>query len=431
MANWNDDSLNFNSRLQIQKIVSTPISLCLRVRANGRNVYLNVPRGGSSKSFFISNAVPPPELRIKDKFSEFVKSKVTGHDLIGLYKTNSDNALCLLFSTKIKRSFLSLFMKGNQTFFIFGESESLEGTWNCFVPWENRSISISGKCPYFELFKNLGIREHEDFGALKFENIEQNSKLEEILSKAQKPNKNLSKMTRKIESIEGDLQKINQWKKIKAAIEKFNTTGEMSQIEYYIGRKSDLTGDYQKVNYLWQKTKKLKLAEKLQKQRLTQTIEIFLLEKSKLTNLPSIHSPEWKNLKAANDKKRSTGFSEYRYEEFRIAIGNDSLENQNLRKEWAKKEDLWFHPYHKPGPHLFIKIPQGKTIDPKVMEILAGIIIDKMSGINDSEIELVYTNVKNLKPIKSNLGSVTYKNHKVIKVKADLKWREKVSPSSK
>lgn len=109
-----------------------------------------------------------------------------------------------------------------------------------------------------------------------------------------------------------------------------------------------------------------------------------------------------------------------------IAIGRSAKENDLLRIQWAKKDDLWFHFEDRPGAHLYLKQAKMSDITPDLLAAIASALADS-DGSNQADLKLVYTEVKNLRGAKGTQGKVLYKKARFYTAKYAPQWREILS----
>ena len=111
------------------------------------------------------------------------------------------------------------------------------------------------------------------------------------------------------------------------------------------------------------------------------------------------------------------------FSDFVVAIGRSAQENDQIRRDWAKKNDWWFHIEHVPSAHLYIKKKQDFTWDPQKLTLLGSCLRDH-SKYTATEVPLLYTEVKNLKGVKGKAGAVIFKNEKRLNIIYDQNWKQ-------
>lgn len=110
---------------------------------------------------------------------------------------------------------------------------------------------------------------------------------------------------------------------------------------------------------------------------------------------------------------------------FRVYVGRNNLQNDNLSFKKASKNDIWFHAQKAPGSHVILSL-DGKEPTPAAMEFAARTAAFYSSVKDRGMVEVDYTKVKNLKkPPASNPGFVIYHIYNTIYVKATNPINEK------
>ena len=131
----------------------------------------------------------------------------------------------------------------------------------------------------------------------------------------------------------------------------------------------------------------------------------------------------WKSLKNKTEVTKSAEKS-YEIHDFgnlSLGIGLSSNGNDQLRSDWAKKSDYWFHLDGDKSPHIIIKL-KDLSLTENVFIVVASAMIS-YSKMDYREANLIYTQVKNLKGVKGASGKVTYKKEKRIRVLYNKDWK--------
>lgn len=103
---------------------------------------------------------------------------------------------------------------------------------------------------------------------------------------------------------------------------------------------------------------------------------------------------------------------------FKIYVGRNNLQNDNLSFKKASKNDIWFHAQKAPGSHVVLSL-EGKEPTPRAMEFAATCAAFYSSVKDRGMVEVDYTKVKNLKkPPASNPGFVIYHIYNTVYVNA-------------
>ena len=84
-----------------------------------------------------------------------------------------------------------------------------------------------------------------------------------------------------------------------------------------------------------------------------------------------------------------------------------------MRKLWAKSEDWWLHASAGPSAHAIIKLPQVGIPSPEQLTMAARLLA-KRSGISATQLEIITTQVKNVRGVTGKPGMVTYKKPKIL-----------------
>lgn len=120
-----------------------------------------------------------------------------------------------------------------------------------------------------------------------------------------------------------------------------------------------------------------------------------------------------------NKKTKFDSFSEYEKDGFKILVGKNNRENDQLTHKIAKRDDLWLHAQGIPGSHVIIK-SEGKVIPDEVIEYAAKLAAYNSKGRNSGNIEVDYTLKQNVKRAPGNKpGLVNYTDFKTILVSSN------------
>lgn len=117
-----------------------------------------------------------------------------------------------------------------------------------------------------------------------------------------------------------------------------------------------------------------------------------------------------KSKKPSSDGK----YKIYEYNGFKILVGKNNKQNDELTFKVANKNDLWFHAKDIPGSHVILKINDEEPTE-EVMRYAAILAAKHSKGSQSSKVAVDYTQVKNVwKPKGAKPGFVLYKNYKTI-----------------
>lgn len=102
-----------------------------------------------------------------------------------------------------------------------------------------------------------------------------------------------------------------------------------------------------------------------------------------------------------------------------IYMGRDKFENEDLIK-WGLPIDVWFHVEDLSSAHVYLRLPEGETIEsiPKdvLLECVQLVKHNSRDGCKKDKVNVVYTPWENLKKTSSmEVGEVGYKNESNVK----------------
>lgn len=99
---------------------------------------------------------------------------------------------------------------------------------------------------------------------------------------------------------------------------------------------------------------------------------------------------------------------------FRILVGRNNVQNDNLTLRTAAKTDLWLHTKNIPGSHVIIVTQGREATDTAVLEAAAIAAAHSKAG-GSAQVPVDYTLVKNVsKPSGAKPGKVIYVNYKTV-----------------
>lgn len=102
-----------------------------------------------------------------------------------------------------------------------------------------------------------------------------------------------------------------------------------------------------------------------------------------------------------------------------IYMGRDKYENEELIR-WGWPEDVWFHTDKLSSAHIYLRLPEGMTIETIPEELLTDCIqltkANSISGCKQNMVPIVYTYWSNLKKAGSmDVGQVGFHSDKSVK----------------
>jgi predicted ribosome quality control (RQC) complex YloA/Tae2 family protein len=178
---------------------------------------------------------------------------------------------------------------------------------------------------------------------------------------------------------------------------------------------------YKNLNKLYSKLKGLKKALPLIEQRRQKALK----ELKSLTNIISTSQPiplYWIKTKSmANKEMSQVRYKVYKFKDYKLGVGTNAQSNDQLRIQWASKNDTWFHLDQMKSAHVIYK--GDGPVDEMIFRIASSILRDH-SNCDQDQVPVVYTLVKYLKGVKKSPGSVLFKKEKRRVVNYLDSWRE-------
>lgn len=382
----------------------------------------------------LSSKKLPSHMRVQDRFLQYVRKNWRGMRIKSVQVPVKDRLLEIKGSKGRDEIIIWLFWKGRDLYFadMIVESQKI----SLFQSWVGKSkhdSSLKKELDARRVFAELELRELEE-GVGRQGVLEIDSYLRRHGSEKKESNPNTKeskKLKKKLLRMKEDLKKFEVLKFLeKKTNEDLESVKKIGEGRFSVSFRG-LEGHYKKREYLYNKIKKWKKS----KDSLEKRIDILtslsegpekkkkeLKEESKINQ--KIISPIWGNKKESKITVGQIRFVSFIYKDFKCFVGRRATESDAIRKEIAKKDDLWIHlDGHKSG-HLFIKSEK----DPNVEEltVLASALVD-YSGLKLADIPILFTQVKNLKGVKGVPGMVNYKKEKQLLVIYDSQWRQKVT----
>lgn len=387
----------------------------MAVRLLGRTKYLYLGRGGGYEGVWISDEKPKSYLRKKNRFLEYLRKHLSSCRLVRLDIPFSDRLVVLEYYKWGKLNKLILFYKGRDLDIIHHYYD--EDKIKFFT---NTNIIFSGT----ELVEKNELQQFFQGDLKNFEEQKENHiKIEDLLIQEETKARNKSSgkkekfLKRKIKNIESDFNKVKVWPKLQEMannyyIKPFPLDKKVMGIKFSF---NDSASEGQKLNIIYNKIKNLQKAEKLLEQRLNDSKEKLAkmnLDENNLKSiivLPSIQSK-------TNNIETKKMYITTMINELKIGYGQSAQGNDQLRKEWAYKEDIWFHLENESSPHIIIKDLKISNLREDHFHLVAE-LMNKIMSDSRTELDLIFTEVKNLKGVKGQPGSVTVKKQRHRRIK--------------
>ena len=407
----------------VQKVTSSPHFLCWHCRFPGKSIYLYFGRGASHQGIAVSDNNLPARLRVIDRFLEYSRKHWRNLLMTSLYVDENDRIVTILARSKYSENKIYFFWRGRDLFFSHAFHED-EVVW-LYNSWEGKqaiSLDTFKELEGEAIFKDLGYGNesaHKDTlnieEYIEHEDIYKSS--ERLVNKEKKKNKSLYR------KLEVELSKITQALNLKeytdSDLTEVNEVGEgRFKIKLY-----NINGHYKKRDLVFTKIKQWKDSKKIIENRLLKTKNKSITKDKVQSSNVKIVSPVWVVKKEKSKIEKNEHYVSLKYKDFSCFLGRTSSENDYIRNKIAKKTDLWVHLDNLKSGHLFIR---GGKPDVNDMTILTSAMVD-ICNIQIEQMDIIFTNVANIKGLKGARGAITFKKEKRLSLYYDQEWRQKVS----
>lgn len=404
---------------QIQKIYSSSQYICIQTRFPGKNGYLFLGRGHGFEGFWLGEKQIDSFLRKRDRFLEYLRKYLSGSVLIGVKIDEKDRALAISYRRFGKLSHLMFFYCGRELYFCNVYLNEKKMQIEQFSSWKGTNEYQDNES-VFEVFDDIGRKQIEDKDSKSsYFSIKKLLKKEyEKAIKSASSGKSIKFLKRKKGKILNDLDKVKQIDSLQLMVEekhldKLPFKNKIGSLKMNF-KNSD---HFKRRDEVYTKIKKLKKAKKILTLRLEDTQDQLskLNNDTKLENKLRTIAPIWKTQKNKIDVTSSDhGYKVFDLGNISLAVGLTVNGNDALRKNWASKNDIWFHLDGDSSPHVVLKVKQ-EVLSQEVFQIVAA-CMKKFARLESKELSLVYTFIKNIKGVKGSAGKVIFKKEKRIKL---------------
>jgi len=142
----------------------------------------------------------------------------------------------------------------------------------------------------------------------------------------------------------------------------------------------------------------------------TRSLEDIESIEEEIIDVGLLKSRKSKSVKARQNQE----YKFYEFDGFKIFVGKNNKQNDELTFKIANKSDLWFHAKEIPGSHVILKL-DGRKSNERVIEYAAFLAAKHSKASQSSKVAVDYTEVKNVwKPKGAKPGFVLYKNYRTI-----------------
>lgn len=411
----------------IQKIYSSSYFLCLTIRLIGKSKFLYIGRGSGNEGLWFSDLRVESFLRKRDKFLEYLRKHLSSTSFNSISYDTDDRIFSLNYDKWGRVNRFYFFYNARNLYFANLFYDVKSGDMKLFKSWTMKNeTSLSAE---FNIF--------DEVGRTNLERKSDDKEIEDITSllalekkSAMKGNhggKSKKFYNRKRKRILGDLEKVGSIAALeKMAVENLDLmTLDRTITVDKVKVKFKTQDHYKRRDEIYTKIKKLKKAKGILALRLADTnenLENFV--DIKLENTLKTVSPVWKSIKNKVEVTKSTekSYDVIDFGNLIMGVGLSANGNDQLRSEWAKKSDYWFHLDGDKSPHIIIKLKDLNLTEDIFSAIGSALIY--YAKIDYREANLIYTQVKNLKGVKGASGKVIYKKEKRIRIQFDPNWKD-------
>lgn len=415
---------NKNESTFIQKIYSSSYYLCLSLRYQGKTNFLYIGRGAGHEGVWFSELRLESFLRKRDKFLEYIRKHLSSTSFAGLEMDRKDRIFKLKYHKWGRVNSFYYFYNARNLYFANHFYDDKSGCMRLFKSWTMKNED-QNECD-FEIFNEIGRKELSQERELR-PTLPIHILLKQEKDKALKivgGGKSKKFLNRKLRRIEGDLQNTEAISELSNIANSSNLN--LMQMKNKVGniRLNFKTKEhFHRRDEVFTKIKKLKKAKGILELRKKDTeANLSNYSVQAVENQLRPIAPMWKTESITKTNPSSSGklYKILQFPLFQMGIGTTAQANDQLRSEWAKKNDIWFHLDGDKSPHIIIK---GDSIEMNnQLFTIVGSALLKYSGFDYLDANLIYTPVKNLKGVKGTPGKVIYKKEKRISIQFDPTW---------
>jgi predicted ribosome quality control (RQC) complex YloA/Tae2 family protein len=423
----------------IQQIFSTPHYIVLKLRSPGKNWFVYLGRGESYQGAKLFDRLPPSELRIRDRYLEYLRKHLRGARVESIELFENDKSVKIEYTLGRVQSVLILFWKGVKLYFAHGNNEFKFYSWKGKVVGNDLDID-SMKDELTTM--GLGSLDHHDH-----DKRNENNSIESYLDYSRwekskkKINRKIKSLKRKVSKIEKDLKRLQGWRElwVQLEVDSLDLEGHAPLKKHGIKIRFDKEASYfNRKSQVFEKLKNFKRNESFVSERLQNSREELRGMQSQLTDDEQVDiskykviQPEWQSKgknKKESHQKESTGIVSFVLNgSIKGYLGKTAIANDQIRKLYGSKRDLWLHCSFEKSPHVILKVDNITKLSPAELQAVGGMILSYM-GLSRDEIEFIYSDVSGIKGKKGVPGMVIIKKPRYLRVElGQSDWKEIIS----
>ncbi len=260
---------------------------------------------------------------------------------------------------------------------------------------------------------------------------EKNSLLKKYQDQLKKHQSYISKSSQKLQELRNSAPPSNLADVIMANLHEFgNGVSEKELLDFYTGKtvKVSLKPNQKPQDLaesLYRKSKNRQLERAQLEKTITQKKEQAESLGSKIKELEK--SEDFRKLKTFKKTHRedkvlqkdvtALPFKVFEFEGFPIWVGKSASSNDEMLRNYTKKDDLWLHARMVPGSHVLIKLGANDFPPIPVLERAAGLAAFYSKNKNETLAPVIYTRAKYVRKVKGSApGSVNVEREKVLMI---------------
>jgi len=411
----------------IQKVYSSSHFICFTIRFVGQSKFLYIGRGSTYEGLWFSPIRVESFLRKRDKFLEYIRKHLSSCTFRGITMDTDDRIFSVDYHKWGRMNRFFCFYNARNLYFANHYYDDKDGGMKSFKSWTMKPEMLEKMD--FDIFDEVGrtnLERKEGGGEIKDINSLLNLE-KQMAMKGNLGGKSRKFYNRKKSRIIDDLENVKSVDALRSLAENDSDLSKQPmkiQVDR-IKLKFKNPDHYKRRDEVYLKIKKLNKAKKILELRLIDTVDAIdnFNEIVHHNNLKTV-SPVWRTTEKGLQVSKPTerAYRIYEFEHFQLGLGLSANGNDQLRTEWAKKSDMWFHLEGDKSAHIILKLNDLSITEDLL--VIAGSALVEFSSVEYGEANLIYTQVKNLKGVKGASGKVIVKKEKHIRVLVDKNWRD-------
>lgn len=409
--------LDLDGKVQIQKIQSTPTTFCLRLRLMGKTCFYHIGRGRGVEGLWVTDKPPEVNIRIKDKFDDWLKKNLKNSMLKSIETHAKYRAIKFGLLNRESEDSFFFYYKGRRLYFAFFSKKkestmfkSWIGKKEIFREKEDPTLEtvfgdlLSGSVPS-EKKSTIGLLEHY-----------------KSLRKTKKNSRKLKLLKRKLSELKSKLVMLSEAE----AKQLYISTFEFKEIEeLFKSIKIKLAKKPRETIHQFRNRAFTKIKNFRGSREFT-LLKVAGLEKEienlpELIELKKVNLPEWYKF----NKKIHKDIRFFSIDGIKGAMGKNAKGNDLIRGQFGNSQDMWFHLDGDKSSHLILKSTQ-EGLTEKILEVIASMIRDN-TRLSMTEINLIASELGGVRGVSGRAGAVTIRKPRYFKLLYNSSWKEIIS----